>query len=322
MEAKVNYAAVGIFVLLLGAALIGGVLWLSSGGASRKAHDTYYAYMDESVSGLSLDAPVRYSGVEVGRVRRIALAYDNIERVQLTMSIERGTPVKVDTVAVLRVQGLTGIAYVELTGGRRDSPDLTAQPNEEYPVIRSAPSLMVRLDTAVSTLLTNVNRSSQQFNELMDEENRRAFSRTMANLEVVSGALAGRSAAIDAGLVNAARAMQNTARLTGELSQLVERVQRSADGFDRMAGELASAGTSASGVLESARGTFDGARAAMDSVQTEARQFAAETLPEAQRLIADLRELTASLRRVSEEVESNPSVLLYGRPATRRGPAE
>ena len=94
------------------------MLWLSSGGAYRKAYDTYQAYMSESVSGLSLDAPVRYRGVEVGRVRKIALAPENIEQVQLTLDIERGTPVKEDTVAVLRVQGLTGIAYVELSGGQ------------------------------------------------------------------------------------------------------------------------------------------------------------------------------------------------------------
>jgi hypothetical protein len=53
MEARVNYAVVGAFVLALGAALIGGILWLSGGGATRKAYDTYVTYMDESVSGLS-----------------------------------------------------------------------------------------------------------------------------------------------------------------------------------------------------------------------------------------------------------------------------
>ena len=64
MEAKVNFAIVGVFVLVLGAGLIAGVLWFSSGGTYRKAYDTYLTNMAESVSGLSLDAPVRYRGVE------------------------------------------------------------------------------------------------------------------------------------------------------------------------------------------------------------------------------------------------------------------
>ncbi len=329
MESKVNFAAVGIFVLALGAALIGGVLWLSSGGAYRKAYDTYYAYMDESVSGLSLDAPIRYRGVEVGRVRSIALAPQNIERVRLTMDIERGTPVKVDTVAVLRMQGLTGIGFVELTGGSRDSPPLVVLAGEEYPVIRSGPSLMARLDNAISVLLDNLNRSSERFNALMDDGNRRAFNQAVADLAVVSHALAARSAAIDAGLANAARTMENTARVSGELGRLVERVQRSADAFDRMAGEVARAGASANSTLESARATLDsaravvdGTRAVVDGTRAEARRLATETLPEVRQLVTELRETAGSLRRLSEQVERNPSVLLYGKPAAKRGPGE
>ena len=59
MDAKVNFAVVGAFVLVLGAALVAGVLWLSSGKSYRKAYDTYLVYMSESVGGLDPDAPVR-----------------------------------------------------------------------------------------------------------------------------------------------------------------------------------------------------------------------------------------------------------------------
>lgn len=278
MESKVNFAVVGAFVLILGALLIGGVLWLSSGKAYRKAHDTYLVYMSESVSGLSLDAPVRYRGVQVGSVRRIALAPGNTEQVQLTLDIESGTPVKQDTVAVLRVQGLTGIAHVELSGESRDSPPLKAAPGEKYPVIRTGPSLMLRLDSAVTALLTNLNRSSESVNALLDEKNRVALRNTLANLERLSGTLA-----------------------NAELPQLIKRIQRSADAFDRMAGEAARAGLSTANTAE--------------SVRTEA-------LPEARQAIAELRELTASLRRFSEALERNPGMLLQGRPAIPPGPGE
>jgi phospholipid/cholesterol/gamma-HCH transport system substrate-binding protein len=223
------------------------------------------------------------------------------------MDIERGTPVKVDTVAVLRTQGLTGIGYIELTQGRQDSPALQPRAGEPYPVIRSGPSLLVRLDTAVTSLLTNANRSSEHFNALTDEANRRALAQVLADLAVVSRALAARSADIDASLANAARVTENAARLTGETSRLVERVERSADAFDRMSGSIAAAGTKANDVL--------------DEIRTDARGFAA-TLPEVQLLVTELRDLTSSLRRVSGELERNPSVLLYGKPAAKRAPGE
>lgn len=308
MEEKVNFAVVGVFVLVLGAALIGSVLWLSSGNSYRKDYDLYRTYMQESVSGLSLDAPVRYHGVEVGRVREIALAPENVEQVRLTLAIERGTPVKEDTVAVVQTQGLTGIAFVELTGGGRDSPPLRAQPGEEYPVIKAGPSLMTRLDSALTALLTNLNRTSENINALLDEDNRRAIKHALADIEVLSRTLAARSAAIDSSLTNAARAMENTARLSGELAQLAQRVQRSADAFDRMANELARAGAGASGVLNDARGGV--------------QQFTGETLPEVHQLVTELRDLTGSLRRFSDQLEENPSALLYGKPAGKRGPGE
>lgn len=278
MESKVNFAAVGLFVLILGALLLGGVLWLSGGKSYGKTYDTYLVYMSESVSGLSLDAPVRYRGVQVGGVRRIALAAGNAELVQLTLDIERGTPVKQDTVAVLQVQGLTGIAHVDLSGGSRDSPALKAGPDDKYPVIATGPSLMLRLDTAVTALLTNLNRSSENINALLDQENRAAMRRTLANLEKLSGALAG-----------------------ANLSQLVHRLQRSADAFDRMANETARAGASTAVTVDSVR---------------------AEALPEARQAIAELRELTASLRRFSEALERNPGMLLQGRDNVKRGPGE
>jgi phospholipid/cholesterol/gamma-HCH transport system substrate-binding protein len=308
MEEKVNFAVVGVFVLALGAALIAGVLWLSSGGAYRKTYDTYQTYMDESVSGLSRDAPVRYRGVEVGRVRRMALAAAHVEQVQLTLEIERGTPVKQDTVAVLRVQGLTGIAYVELSGGSQDSPELQARPGEAYPVIRSGPSLMVRLDSSITTLLTNVNRTSERLNALLDEDTRREFKQTLADLRVVSRTLAARSSTIDSSLANAARTLDNTARFSADLPRLVERIQKSADGFDRMTKDIAGAGSGANATLAGAR--------------ADLQQATAETLPDVRQLVAELRELTGSLRRFSEQLEQNPNLLLFGKPAPERGPGE
>jgi phospholipid/cholesterol/gamma-HCH transport system substrate-binding protein len=308
MEAKVNFAIVGAFVLVLGAALIGGGLWLGSGKYYGKTYLTYLAYMTESVSGLNVNAPVKYRGVDVGYVREIALNPANVEEVKLTLSILRETPVKEDTLAIMGTQGLTGIAYVELTAGTRDSPPLQAGAGGEFPVIRTGPSLLGRLDTAVTTLLANLTRATDNFNALLNENNRRAIGKSLADLEVVSRTLAARSPAIDAGLANAARTMENAARVTGELPGLVQRIERSADSFDRMAEAVTRAGTSATGMLEGAR--------------ADVQQFTGEGLPEVRQLVAELRDLTTTLQRVGGDLERNPSILLYGRPPARRGPGE
>ncbi len=308
MEAKFNFAVVGAFVLLLGTALIGGVLWLTSGRYYGKSYDTYLAYLTESVSGLNLNAPVKYRGVDVGFVRGIVLNPANVEEVRLTLSIESGTPVKQDTVATLQTQGLTGIAYVELMGGRRESPPLVAKPGDSYPVIRSGPSLFARLDTSVTVLVEKATRALDNINAVLDEENRRAISQTLADLRVVSHTLATRSATVDAALADAGRTTANAARFTAELPALVQRIERSADAFDRMTQSLASAGTSAGQLVEGSRG--------------EVAQFTGETLPEVRQLIGELREVTRTLRRTTSELERNPGTPVWGRPPAQRGPGD
>ncbi len=308
MEARVNLAAVGIFVIVLTITAIASVLYLSSGQYHRKSYETYQTYMTDSVSGLNVNAPVRYRGVDVGRVRAIALAPGNVELVQITLDIQTGTPVKEDTLAVLESQGLTGIAFVNLTAGRRDSPTLSAKPGEEYPVIAAGHSLFSRLESSIPVLLAGLGRVSDNVNATLDDDNRRALKRMLADLEVVSRTLAARSAVIDSTLANAAHAASNSARFTEALPQLVQRVERSADAFDRMSDALGNAGTSATGTIQSTR--------------ADLQRFTDETLPEIRELVTELRQMTATLQRVTDKVERNPSTLLYQAPATRRGPGE
>ncbi|MEM9058808.1 MAG: MlaD family protein, partial [Pseudomonadota bacterium] len=105
MNSKLSYVLAGLFVVALGLALIAGVLWLTTGGPP-KDYDLYRVYMTESVSGLSIDAPVKYKGVNRGRVQFVGLDPDNPERVRLELLVLKGTPITADTVATLEVQGL------------------------------------------------------------------------------------------------------------------------------------------------------------------------------------------------------------------------
>lgn len=293
MESKVNFTIVGLFTLTLVAALIAILLWLGTGGRYYKIYDTYYAYMNESVSGLNLNAPVKYRGVEVGSVRDITLDPANSERVRLLLKIVRGTPVKEDSVAVLRTQGLTGIAYVELSGGSLKSPLLKAKHDEEYPEIHTGPSLTTRMDTALTSLLANVSRVSANVNAVLDEDNRRAFKRSLAQIDTVTRALASRSGAIQAGVSNAAKTLEHSATASAELSRLIERAGRSAEAVERLTNE-------ASGTAAAMPGTLQGI----------------------QLLVDDLRDLSASLHRVSDQLERNPNALLFGKPQPEPGPGE
>jgi phospholipid/cholesterol/gamma-HCH transport system substrate-binding protein len=304
----VNYALVGVFVLVLSAVLIGIVLWLASGGAFQKKYDLYLAIEDESVSGLNLNAPVKYNGVDVGKVRQIHLDPDNPERVILLFAIERGTPIKVDTVAVLKTQGLTGIAYVELSGGARNAPPLRATAGNEYPVIRTKPSLSARLENVLTNVLAKLDSTSNHINAILSDENQAAFKSALADIAATARTIAARKDTLDAGIASAARTFQNASRATEQLRPVMDRIGRSADAVEKMGTEAALASASAGKTV--------------DAVGADVKRFTAETLPEVERLLGEMSVLAASLRRLSERIEGSPGGLLLGRRPVLPGPGE
>lgn len=303
-----NYAIVGAFVLALGALLIAGVLWLASGGAFKTKYDLYLAVEEESVSGLNLNAPVKYNGVEVGKVRSIQLDPANPERVRLLFAIQRGTPIKEDTVAVLKTQGLTGIAYVELSGGARDAAPLRASADDTYPEIRTKPSLSARLENVLTTALEKLDRMSTSIEALLSEKNQAAFTSTLADIAAVSRTFAARKEIIGAGIVNAGRTLDNSARASVQFGPVIERIGRSADSIEKLGSDASAASRTAGKTINTVGGDL--------------QRFTGETLPELERLLGELTVLSASLRRLSNQTERNPSSVLFGRTPVPEGPGE
>ncbi len=299
-------------MLLLGSALIAIVLWIASGGAWQKKVDLYQAVEDESVSGLNLNAPVKYNGVEVGKVRSIKLDALNPQRVHLVFAIEHGTPIQIDTVAVLKTQGLTGIAYVELAGGAPNGPLLVAAQEGELPLIRTKPSLSARLENVLTNVAAKLDSTSNNVNKLLSDENRMAFSAALADVATVARTLAARQSTLDATINNLGRTMDNSARLTAQLNaqidSLMVKISRSAAAIEKMGNDTAAAGTQAGKTVE--------------AVGADVQRLTAQTVPAIQMLVNDLSVLSASLRRLTEQTERNPASLIRGRGTVPDGPGE
>jgi len=312
MDDKVNHSLVGAFVLVLGAALVAAVLWLAAGLGSRRAMDPYQAVIEESVAGLNVDAPVKYLGVDVGKVSRIAIDTQDSQQVRLHFLVERGTPIKRDSLAVLKTQGLTGIAYVEITGGSDGAPPLVAGADGVPPTIPFKPSLSARLENVLTNVLANVDRVSNNLNAVFDADNRAALKAVLADTAALTRTLAAQQGVLRAAIADAARTAHLAADVTAQAGQqlgpTLDRIARSAEAVERMA-EVAKVASASAG---------QAASAAAGSIQ----QVNGETLPDLARLMAELNELSASLRRVSEQTAASPSSLLLGGPTPRPGPGE
>ena len=93
MESRVNYIIVGIFVVLFSMGMLGFAFWLGKYG-DEGDYAYYRVYMTESVSGLSREATVKFRGVDVGIVEKIAIDLDNSEQIILLLKVKKDTPIK------------------------------------------------------------------------------------------------------------------------------------------------------------------------------------------------------------------------------------
>lgn len=118
METKANYAIVGFFTVLVIAAAFGFVYWMSQYGRTGQMVELV-VNIPGSANGLSVGSPVRFNGINVGSVRNLAIdANDPRYSIAIT-EVSADAPVMKSTTATLEVQGLTGAAYIELSGGRK-----------------------------------------------------------------------------------------------------------------------------------------------------------------------------------------------------------
>ncbi len=169
MESRINYTIVGLFVVLLSAGLITFAYWLGKHGGKQE-YDQYLVYMSESVAGLSTDASVKYRGVDVGTMDHMDINPQNSEEVELLLRIKHGTPIKVDTRAKLKSFGITGLAFIELTGGGKDAP-LLKKTGDAIPVIPAIPSTFAQIDEALKELTEKSSLALEKFDQLLSREN-------------------------------------------------------------------------------------------------------------------------------------------------------
>ena len=110
-------------------------------GVERYAGDTdvYVTYFNQDVSGLSKDTPVKYRGVDVGRITDVRLAPDG-ELIEVLMSLRSNFKVTTQQVTRIVSAGITGMKYLGIGISKTPTNDIQLSFFPEYPLINSRPS--------------------------------------------------------------------------------------------------------------------------------------------------------------------------------------
>src|SRR5512138_274978 len=134
MERDAKYVAVGAFILIAVAMAVLFVMWYTDARDGRE-FNLYEIYFAGSVSGLDRGSPVRFLGVDVGRVRRLSIDPSDATRVHVLVEVDRRAPISAATRASLGLQGVTGLLYVNLKEASDVDRNAPLLQGERYPVI-------------------------------------------------------------------------------------------------------------------------------------------------------------------------------------------
>jgi phospholipid/cholesterol/gamma-HCH transport system substrate-binding protein len=184
METRSSYVIVGSFVLAMIAALFAFIIYIAKVEFDQVSTN-YHVFFSGSVTGLQEGSAVRFRGVAIGVVSDIRIDAEDASRVRVTIDVPSSTRLTQDSVASIEMQGITGIAYIQIFGGAKGSPPIEWQPGQ-IPVIPSKPSQISEVFDAAPQLLNRLITLSERAALFLTPENADKVSNILTNTESIS----------------------------------------------------------------------------------------------------------------------------------------
>jgi phospholipid/cholesterol/gamma-HCH transport system substrate-binding protein len=303
MEREARYAVVAGFVLLAVAAAFAFVWWYSGRG-DRRSYDAYEIYFQGSVSGLSQGSPVRYLGVDVGRVRALSVSRDDPGRVKVVAEIDSETPVSGATRARLGLLGLTGLLYIDLQVDPEADAGQPLARGDEHPVILARKGDIEAFLERLPDLVARAGAVMGRVERLLGDDTLAAIEGALADVRKASATLPSLSRDAAQLLADLRVVARDTAALAQRMNGLAtdsEPDLRAAIESGRVAAQkLAATAASLERIVAGNEAALAGA--------------AGPGIVEVQQLVIDLRQATDEMRALAQELRERPSSLLVGTP--------
>jgi phospholipid/cholesterol/gamma-HCH transport system substrate-binding protein len=315
MENRAHAFAAGLFVLALTALLLVLGAWLTRESGQR---DPFEISTRESVTGLQEQAPVRYRGVDVGKVTRVGFDPKARGNVLVRLEITHGAPITTDTFATLSFQGVTGLAFVQLDDSGKPAPLL--QPDDEVPPrIPLRPGLLSTITDRGDKILGQVDQITARVNSLLDEKNPKGLATAVDHVAQAAANISSLSANLDT-VLTAQFGPQKV-----DIPSLVKRTDSALASLretsDAARTTIQEIGTTAQRLNEKG-GPIDRLASGTEALSHAADSFNAATLPRINRTTEDTSRAVRQLSRTVNGINDNPQSLIFGTGRIEPGPGE
>jgi len=315
MENKSHAFAAGIFVLVASALLAALAVWLTR---DQGEYHLYEISTSEIVSGLQPQAPVRYRGVDVGKVAAIGFDPQKRGNVLVRLQVDEAAPMTQATFAQLNFQGVTGLAFVQLDDGGKAAPPL-AHNDDQPPRIPLKPSLFGKLAERGEVIIDQVEKVTVQLNKLLADDNQKRIAIALEGAAQATQNVATLSARMQV-LLDAQLGPErvNVPALVKEATVTMKSLQASSDKAGQAVDEVARTARR----LNEKDGPIDRLAEGTQALSAAADAFNAATLPRINQATEETSRAVRRLSRAANAINDNPQSLIFGNGAANPGPGE
>jgi phospholipid/cholesterol/gamma-HCH transport system substrate-binding protein len=282
METRANFVLIGTFTLAVIAAAFGFVLWFQN-LHTTKLRSPLRIVFEGPAAGLRNGGSVNFNGIRVGEVMSVKL--DNPRRVVALAMVENNAPIRKDTLVGLEFQGLTGVAAISLKGGEVAAPSVPLD-EDGVPILTADPNALQDVTEAIRATLQNINR--------VVAENQQSVKNSLHNVEAFTATLARNSERIDAIMLKIDTVM-------GKADGVMAKTDNIMLGLDTLAG-----GKDGGELFQ-----------AVKSIRELAEDFDKRSGA----LMADGRRTLGDISRAVNNLDKNPTRLLFGAGNSTPAPA-
>jgi len=309
MESRAYALITGLFVLGVAACIAVWAQWLNKTPVARTAYRVVAAV---PVTGLNPEAQVRYRGLSVGRVTAIGLDAKDSRRILVDIEVDTGIPITKGTYAQLGMEGITGIAYVQLLDEYKDMA-LAGKAASGLVEMPLKPAFLDVLADGAEGAIKDAREVMANLNDLMRPENRKRISATLASLERITSDLE----------VAAHRLPSTLARVDSWLSEENRRLATGIlEGVNETAKDLPQLTRDAQLLVKDARDMAGKVGRLSDEAASAAVALREETLPRINSLAESVERDSQRFGRLSLQLDREPQSVIFGRKPGRPGPGE
>lgn len=302
MENRSHAFVAGLFVILL--CILGalGAVWLS--GPQKPTRVPIELVTSHSIAGLQLEAPVRYRGVNVGRVESIAFDAHDLGRIHVRIEVDPTTPLTHSTYAKLSYQGINGVAMIQLDDDQRGGHEPWVLSQNKAPQLELRAGLLEVAEENAGEVLSKADAVATRLESLLSDQNTQRFMTLVDSLEQASA----RYGILARDLVPSAKA----------LPALLEETTRAASEARIAAGHLAQVSADADRRL----GVLDSASVAAVQIGLAADDLHRDTLPRVNAWLDQLSVDSRELEHALHQINARPESFIFGLAPLPPGPGE